>query len=134
MSRAAEFTVFVPGPLRACCGGASELALREILDNYLDNAIEASGTGTQIELLVVASSRDVDVIVRDQGKGLTDEQRLRAFDRFWRAPGDSYRPSGSGLGLAVVAQLADAAGIHVELRHSPTGGVDASAKISRTGQ
>mgnify|MGYP006276602405 FL=1 len=112
----------------------SELALREILDNYLDNAIEASGTGTQIELLVVVGSRDVDVIVRDQGKGLTDEQRLRAFDRFWRAPGDSNRPSGSGLGLAVVAQLADAAGIHVELRHSPTGGVDASAKISRTGQ
>ena len=28
MSRAAEITVFVPGPLRACCGGASELALR----------------------------------------------------------------------------------------------------------
>jgi len=112
----------------------SELALREILDNYLDNAIEASDPGSRIELLVVSQSGEVDVIVRDHGSGLTDDQRQRAFDRFWRAPSDSNRRSGSGLGLAVVAQLAGAAGARVELRSSPSGGVDASVKVARAGQ
>lgn len=110
----------------------SELALREILDNYLDNAIEASPAGSRIELMVVQGAIDIDIVIRDHGRGLTDEQRRNAFDRFWRAPGDSNRRSGSGLGLAVVAQLADAAGLRVELRSSPSGGIDASVKIERT--
>ena len=112
----------------------SELAIREIIDNYLDNAIEASPVGSRIEILAVDGPSDVELIVRDHGSGLSDEQRQRAFDRFWRAPGDSNRRSGSGLGLAVVAQLADAAGVHVELRRSPSGGIDASVKIERTRQ
>ena len=112
----------------------SELAIREIIDNYLDNAIEASPVGSRIEILAIDGPSDVEVIVRDHGSGLSDEQRQRAFDRFWRAPGDSNRRSGSGLGLAVVAQLADAAGVHVELRRSPSGGIDASVKIERTRQ
>ncbi|NDD86306.1 MAG: ATP-binding protein, partial [Actinobacteria bacterium] len=106
-------------------------ALREILDNYLDNAIEASPVGSRIEVIVVQEANDLDIVVRDHGRGLTDEQRRNAFDRFWRAPGDSNRRSGSGLGLAVVAQLADAAGLRVELRSSPSGGIDASVKVKR---
>lgn len=107
----------------------SELAVREILDNYLDNAIEASSVGGTIEVMVVDHDDVVDVVVRDQGKGLSDDERARAFDRFWRASGDSNRRNGSGLGLAVVAQLADAAGLNVVLVPSPTGGVDACVSV-----
>ena len=67
----------------------------------------------------------IEIIVRDEGRGLTDEQRLRAFDRFWRNSIDSNKRQGSGLGLAIVAQLAQAGGLSVELRESPKGGVDA---------
>lgn len=109
---------------------ASEFALREILDNYLANAIEASPAGARIEVIVIEGDFDLDVVVRDNGVGLTDDQRSRAFDRFWRAPSESNRRLGSGLGLAVVAQLADAAGMRVELRSAPTGGIDASVKVN----
>ena len=112
----------------------SELAVREILDNYIDNAIEASTSGSIITVIVVDRVDSVEVTVRDSGKGLTSDERERAFDRFWRSSPDSNRRSGSGLGLAVVAQLADAAGLTVELRPSPTGGIDASVKIPRRTQ
>ena len=50
---------------------------------------------------------------RDEGPGLTAEQRARAFDRFWRAgSGDG----GSGLGLAIVKRLVEADEGEVELR------------------
>lgn len=102
----------------------SELALREILDNYIDNALDVSPKGAVIRMIVVRDDGKVTVIVRDAGRGLTEDERRHAFDRFWRAGSNSNRP-GSGLGLAIVAQLADAAGMVVELRNSPEGGIDA---------
>ena len=45
------------------------------------------------------------LVVTDEGPGLSDEEKARATDRFWRA--DHHRP-GTGLGLAVVASLIEA--------------------------
>jgi Histidine kinase-, DNA gyrase B-, and HSP90-like ATPase len=58
---------------------------------------------------------------------MTSDQRERAFDRFWRAPGADQE--GSGLGLAIVRQLLDASGGVAELRPNPDGGLDAVARL-----
>jgi len=108
----------------------NSLALTEIIDNYMDNAIEVSPEGSTISIIAHEVGSQIEIIVRDEGRGLTDEQRLRAFDRFWRNSLDSNRRQGSGLGLAIVAQLAQAGGLTVELRQSPKGGVDAVLIIS----
>jgi signal transduction histidine kinase len=118
----------------SCPIDANEVAIREILDNYIDNAIDASSPGSKITVIVAGRADVAEVVVRDSGKGLSSEDRARAFDRFWRASTDSNRRGGSGLGLAVVAQLADAAGLSVELRSSPTGGIDACVSIPRRAQ
>ena len=103
----------------------NSLALTEIIDNYMDNALEVSPEGSTISIIAQPVGTQIEIIVRDEGRGLTDEQRLRAFDRFWRNSIDSNKRQGSGLGLAIVAQLAQAGGLSVELRESPKGGVDA---------
>ena len=103
----------------------NSLALTEIIDNYMDNALEVSPEGSTISIIANPVGSQIEIIVRDEGRGLTDEQRLRAFDRFWRNSIDSNKRQGSGLGLAIVAQLAQAGGLSVELRESPKGGVDA---------
>jgi signal transduction histidine kinase len=108
------------------------LALSEIIDNYMDNALEVAPEGSTISILAAEVSSQIEIIVRDEGRGLTSEQRQRAFDRFWRNSLDSNRRQGSGLGLAIVAQLAQAGGISVELRESPKGGVDAVLVIPGT--
>jgi signal transduction histidine kinase len=110
----------------------NQLAVREIIDNYMDNALEVAPPKSQITLTVLALVDSVEVVVSDSGRGMSPQQRERAFDRFWRADVDSNRRTGSGLGLAIVAQLAQASGLRVELRESSTGGVDAVVGIPKS--
>jgi two-component system, OmpR family, sensor histidine kinase MprB len=50
---------------------------------------------------------DGEVVVRDHGPGIDEEDLPKVFDRFYRAPAARGRP-GSGLGLAIVRQVAEA--------------------------
>jgi signal transduction histidine kinase len=97
--------------------------LGQILDNLVANAVAVSDT------VGVSVSRDdgwVELHVVDHGPGLSDDERARAFDRFWRGRATG---SGSGLGLAIVRRLADADGGDAELREAPSGGVDAVVRL-----
>lgn len=69
----------------------------------------------------------VDLHVTDEGPGMTADQRARAFDRFWRAPGAPK--GGTGLGLALVQRLAHASGGEASLRAAATGGLDAVVRL-----
>lgn len=107
-------------------------AAEQILDNYIDNAISVSNSGAvvsvSVEIPTEPESQIITLRVRDEGPGLSPEQRTRAFDRFWQGRTDN---AGTGLGLAIVSQLADACAAKVELRESPAGGIDALAHFRR---
>ncbi len=104
----------------------SHIALREIIGNFLDNAITYAPRDSSITVSSVSVAGGVEVIISDNGPGMSDEDRSRAFDRFWRGSSDAR---GTGLGLAIVAQLAENAGLRVELRAGPSGGIDAVVMI-----
>jgi signal transduction histidine kinase len=103
----------------------SSLALSEILSNYVDNAISYSPPNSTITVSARTVPGGTEIIVADQGSGMSDEDRARAFDRFWRGANDTR---GTGLGLAIVAQLAENAGMRVELRAGDPG-IDAVVTI-----
>jgi signal transduction histidine kinase len=90
-------------PARVVDGG-----LEQILDNLLDNALMVSPSGAAIEVTVEERSDCVCLEVRDHGPGLSEADRARATDRFWRAPDAPL--GGTGLGLAIVSELATASG------------------------
>ncbi len=100
--------------------------LTQVIDNLVANALAASARNTTVT--VSASRRDdwVELRVRDEGRGMTDAQRERAFDRFWRARNERM---GSGLGLAIVRKLVEADHGHVELQPAPSGGTDALVRL-----
>jgi signal transduction histidine kinase len=104
-------------------------ALEQILDNYIDNALDYAPVGTAISLDVTRGGDDVTLSVADRGAGMSAESRERAFDRFWRGAESQNRPGGSGLGLSIVAQLAAASGGRVELRENPGGGLLATVTL-----
>jgi signal transduction histidine kinase len=87
--------------------------LEQILDNLLANALEATPSGGSITVEVSSSDHGLDVVVRDQGIGMDEGDRKRAFDRFWQGP--NIATGSSGLGLAIVRQLADRNAATVEL-------------------
>ena len=94
--------------------------LEQVLDNLIANAIEVSPAGTVIQLSARTTAGSVTITVTDEGPGLSESQRARAFDRFWRSA-DGHR--GAGLGLAIVRQFVEADGGSVGLEAASTGGL-----------
>ena len=93
--------------------------LRLVIDNAIANAVK-HGAATEIRLSTVSSAAGVEITVDDNGRGVPEEERARVFERFSR--GSTASRSGSGLGLALVAQQAELHGGTASLEASPLGG------------
>jgi len=100
--------------------------LDQILDNLIDNALEATDAGQAVTLRVNTTDSTIEIHVSDQGRGMTLDERHQAFDPFWQAATSNGK---TGLGLAIVAQLVRANHGTISLDPSPTGGVDAIARF-----
>jgi len=94
--------------------------LRLAVDNAIANAVKHGGA-TRVQLSAVSSRAGVEIAVDDNGSGVPDEERQIVFERFSR--GSTASSSGSGLGLALVAQQAQLHGGTACLEDSPLGGV-----------
>ncbi|WP_405861178.1 ATP-binding protein [Streptomyces sp. NBC_01515] len=101
---------------------ASPGHLEQVLDNVLSNALEVSPDGATITVRSELRGDEVELTVSDEGPGMSDADKSRAFDRFWRGQGLTGR-TGSGLGLAVVRQLVTDDGGTVTLRDAPGDGL-----------
>lgn len=106
--------VRVEAPAAMVRGHAALLAT--LTRNLVENAI-VHGNGENVEVRVEAGN-DVVLHVEDRGPGITQAERERVFDRFYRAPGG--RP-GSGLGLSIVRRIAELHGATVRLESSDDG-------------
>jgi two-component system sensor histidine kinase MprB len=85
--------------------------------NLLDNAAKWSPPGGPVEVVV----REGEVVVRDHGPGIAEEDLPYVFDRFYRSR-DARGLPGSGLGLAIVKQVAESHGGSVVAEQPPGGG------------
>ena len=107
---------------------AARRRLEQIVDNFVSNALDVAPRGSTVTVLVGAAPDAVELRVRDQGPGMSPEERARAFDRFWRA---GTGGGGSGIGLAIVRKLAEADAATVALEDAPGGGLDAVVRLRR---
>jgi len=103
----------------------SEERLRQVLDNLLENAFEVSPHRGTISVETRSTPSWIELRIRDEGPGLTPEDRERAFDRFWR----KRNGEGTGLGLAIVRRLVEQDGGNVELVEAPSGGLEAVVRL-----
>jgi two-component system sensor histidine kinase MprB len=71
--------------------------------------------------VIEVTVRDGEVVVRDHGPGIAEEDRPFVFDRFYRAETARAMP-GSGLGLAIVRQVAESHGGTVAVERPDDGG------------
>jgi two-component system, OmpR family, sensor histidine kinase PrrB len=93
--------------------------LRLAVDNAIANAVKHGGA-TRVQLSAVSSRAGVEIAIDDDGVGVPEAERTVVFDRFSR--GSTASHSGSGLGLALVAQQAELHGGTSTLESSPLGG------------
>ena len=83
---------------------ADRVRLRQLLDHLLDNALKFSA-GTRIELWAHPVADGWRFEVRDDGRGLSPEQRGRVFQLFEQSARSRPLHAGTGLGLALCVQL-----------------------------
>ncbi len=97
-----------------------EGAFRQVIDNFLSNAVKYSPPHRRIEIALVAAGEEMRLSVTDEGPGVSTEDITRLFRKFGTG---SARPTGgeksSGLGLWIVQRVADALGGRVWCESAP---------------
>ena len=110
----AKGQAIVVGLDRPSMAMADPLAVREIVDNLLSNAVKYSPTGRPILVRVRRREGWIRIEVRDEGPGLSAEDKRKLFGKFARL---SARPTGGeqsvGLGLSIVKRLVENCRGHV---------------------
>ncbi|MGE6992936.1 ATP-binding protein [Pseudomonas sp. NPDC047961] len=107
-------------------GDAASLAT--LLQNLVGNALTYTPSGGRIEVQLRSTPDKLIIEVADSGPGIAPELREQLFERFVRL-GDGQ---GAGLGLSIVARIAELHGATVELLDSALGGLRAIVRIPRT--
>jgi two-component system OmpR family sensor kinase len=96
--------------------------LRQIVDNLLANVRSHTPAGAAARVTLGRENGSAVIEVSDSGPGIAQEQIDRVFERFYRADPSRARASGGvGLGLAIVAAVAEAHGGRVSA-HAQAGG------------
>jgi two-component system sensor histidine kinase MprB len=101
--------------------------LRELVHILVDNAFKYSPRDELVEVSV-ANGEIPLLAVRDHGPGLSDEDRARAFDRFFRGSA-AHGIEGSGLGLAIARSICEHHRATLDLEPAPGGGTTASVRF-----
>jgi two-component system OmpR family sensor kinase len=109
-------------PILRVTGSGTALADPERLEQVTTNLIENAHAYARDSVCVTVQSRGDRIILRvdDDGPGIPDDERPKVFDRFFRGRGG--RLAGSGLGLAVAAELAASDGATISVSASDLGG------------
>ncbi|MEL6981677.1 MAG: HAMP domain-containing sensor histidine kinase [Actinomycetota bacterium] len=103
--------------------------LRRAIGNLLSNAIKASPQGSTVTITAAALDHNQALVsVSDRGPGLTDDEQLQVFDRFWKGATSN---GGSGLGLSIVRHVVERHGGEVSVASEPGLGSTFSIRLPR---
>jgi signal transduction histidine kinase len=107
--------VSVPGDARL---------LNHLVSNLVDNALRHNINGGSVRVTLVANGADVALSVANTGTAVAPDQVSRLLQPFQRGtPDRTANPNGLGLGLSIVADIAEAHGASLDVTPRPEGGL-----------
>ena len=93
---------------------ADENRIKQVLSNLIDNAIKYSPAGSEITVLTRSSQSKKEIIVEDQGIGISKDNLTKIWDRLFRAE-EARSEKGMGLGLNLVKSICQAHGWQIQV-------------------
>lgn len=96
--------------------------IRQILSVLLDNALEYSPEGSAVCLKAKRKNKKLQLSVIDEGAGISEKEKHRIFDRFYRTDKSRTDKAHFGLGLSVAKELAQLHGGSISVHDEPGGG------------
>lgn len=104
--------------------------LRQMLVNLLDNALKYGPAGQRVTVGLALFEESARIWVDDEGQGIAAEDREKVFMPFYRSPRDAGSAvAGSGIGLAVVREIATLHGGRAWAEAAPGGGARVCIEI-----
>jgi PAS domain S-box-containing protein len=126
-AKSIQLTTHLEPPPMAIMGDPNRL--QQVVWNLLSNAVKFTAPGGQVDLTLQTIGTDVQIIVRDTGKGISPDFLPYVFDTFRQADSTTTRNFGGlGLGLAIVRQIVELHGGHVTAE-SPGEGLGATFTV-----
>lgn len=84
--------------------------IRRVLQNFIDNSLKYTPTGGKIQVKVSQSEHSTTVYVTDTGKGISEEDKPKLFQRFWQASSGGRYYASTGLGLYLCRKIIESHG------------------------
>lgn len=81
--------------------------IAQVLNNLLDNAVKYSPEGRVVEVTTGTDEKQINISIKDQGVGMTDEEVGQIFHRFYRAKSMNAVTQGLGLGMCIVKRIVE---------------------------
>jgi signal transduction histidine kinase len=107
------------GPLSVL---ADPVAIGQVVENYLTNAVKYSAEDDPIEVRVTTQGQSARVEVQDHGSGVPPWEQARIWERYYRAPGTTVRTGtnvGLGIGLHICKLIVTKSGGQVGVQSVP---------------
>ncbi|MES2769377.1 MAG: response regulator [Bdellovibrionota bacterium] len=112
-------TNFDPDIRNVCC---DQVRIHQIMWNILSNSLKFTPEGGKIEIMLKAKESGAEIVVRDNGKGITADFLPYVFDRFRQQDNSMIRQHGGmGLGLSLVKYLTELHGGEVIIKSDGLG-------------
>jgi len=102
-----------------------KFALSSMINNLVENAIKYSGPCEVVEVKLQRKEQSVHLMVADHGIGISDAEKPRIFEKFYRVGNEDTRNTkGTGLGLFIVKHVLDKHKATIKVRdNKPSGSI-----------
>jgi signal transduction histidine kinase len=98
----------VPETLPALIGDPDRL--KQVMVNLVSNAVKYNHEGGQVDIEVKVGEDDLNVVVKDTGRGIAEKDLPHIFEKFYRVDDPEQQTKGTGLGLSITKHIIEAHG------------------------